>query len=291
MILIDYSGITMPIVFTMSKGTIELEKMRHMILNTLRMYNVKYRRDYGQMILCLDGGSWRKRVLKEYKASRKSGREESSIDWDKVWEILNVVRDELIEYMPYPVVAVKDAEADDVIATLVKSTQSFGQHERVMIVSSDKDFIQLQKYGNVSQYSPITRKMLKDPNPVNYCFEHVLRGCGGDGVPNVLSDDNTFITEGKRQTPLRKKLIEEWKQAGKENLKDVMDEKTYRNYCRNLICIDFDHIPEEIQDQIMSEYRHASEIASKNEAKVLNYLISNKMKMLVGSCSEFFTTP
>lgn len=52
-------------------------------------------------------------------------------------------------------------EADDIINSLVEYTQEFGNYEKVMIISGDKDFAQLQKYSNVDQYSPITKSLLK----------------------------------------------------------------------------------------------------------------------------------
>jgi 5'-3' exonuclease len=102
--------------------------MRHIILNSLRMYNLKYREKYGQLILAVDSGSWRKEYYPEYKASRKKNRDSSSLDWKEIFSIINTVRDEITEHMPYPVLAAPRAEADDVIATLVESTQEFGSH-------------------------------------------------------------------------------------------------------------------------------------------------------------------
>jgi 5'-3' exonuclease len=259
------------------------DMLRHLILNSLRCYNTKYRAKYGQMVLACDGGSWRNRVFAEYKASRKTNREASTIDWKSVFEIFNKVRAEIIEHMPYKVVYVPGAEADDIIATLVESTQEFGNTEDVMIVSADHDFIQLQKYKNVSQFSPSTKKLVTDKNPRKYLLEHIFRGDGGDGVPNVLSDDDTFITD-KRQKPLKAKMIDEWI-ANYSRLKEIMSDELYRNYYRNLRVIDLSYIPDDITSAIMTEYN--AQVDTPN-SKVLAYLISKRCKQLISCAAEFF---
>lgn len=182
----------------------------------------------------------------------------------------------------------KMLNADDIIATLVKETQEFGQHEPVMIVSGDKDFIQLQKYNNVEQFSPVQKKLVTDPRtPEQYLFEHICRGDSGDGIPNVLSEDRTFV-DGGRQTPVRKKRLDEWYESHRssKDMVDVMDNETYRNYIRNKSLIDFDYIPDDVVSNI--EYAWTT-TPKKTNGKVLNYLISNRCTNLIGCVDEFFT--
>jgi 5'-3' exonuclease len=207
------------------------------------------------------------------------------MDWKSIFESINKVRDEIDEYLPFPVMQVSNAEADDVIATLVETTQEFGNHEKVMIISADKDFIQLQKYDNVQQFSPLTKKLVKDTNPHKYLFEHVVRGDSGDGVPNVLSGDDVFVSES-RQTPLRAKKIEEWYKASRNgDMKEILDEQTYRNYIRNKSMIDLSQIPEDVSSRIREEY-DKKEV--KPNGKVLNYLITRRCSQLVACAEEFF---
>lgn len=286
MVIVDYSGIAIASVFSQLKSDkVEESFIRHLILNTLRMYNVKYRAKYGRMILACDGGSWRKDVYPEYKAGRRKNREESTLDWTEIFRILNKVQDEIAEYLPYNIIKIHGCEADDVIATLVTSTQEFGQYEPVMIISADKDFIQLQKYDNVQQFSPMTKKMVSDKNPAKYLFEHIVRGDGGDGVPNILSADDVFVS-GTRQTPVTAKKIETWYSAYKTgSLQSVMDSNTYRNYIRNCKVIDLDQIPEDIKRNIEHTY---NTLPQKGNGKVLNYLISNRCNQLVSCAEEFF---
>jgi 5'-3' exonuclease len=175
-------------------------------------------------------------------------------------------------------------EADDIIGTLTMQTQEFGKHEPIMIVSSDKDFIQLQKFSNVKQFSPIQKKMVTDSNPRQYLWNHILRGDSGDGIPNVLSDDDTFIEEGKSQSPLRQQKIDTWIENA-DNLKEHMDETTYRNFQRNKKLIDLTDIPEHLQQLIINTYDEQS-LAPK--MKVLNYLIKKRCNQLIEVVEEFY---
>ena len=282
MILVDYSGIAMGALFARGGGD-EEPLIRHFILNSLRMYNVKHRDEYGRMIICGDGGSWRKDYYPEYKASRKTSREKDSRDWDKIFNTFTNVRNEISEHLPFDVIHEFGVEADDIIATLVQETQEFGKHEPVMIISADKDFIQLHKHGNVKQYSPITRKMVSHEDPVLYLREHIFRGDAGDGVPNVLSSDDTFIDEDKKQTPLSKKKIQTWLDDY-DNLENVMPSQAYRNYQRNKKVIDLEEIPQEVKAKILDKY---NSLKPTPNMKALNYLIVNRMNNLVESVGDF----
>ena len=201
MIIIDYNGIAIGNIIT-QKLDIQEDLIRHMILNTIRMYNKKFRDKYGSVVIACDSSSWRRDYFPNYKFKRREGREEdkSSINWNEVFRIINQVRDEIRDNFPYKVLHIDKCEADDIIATVVEQTQEFGQYEDVMIVSADKDFIQLHKHDNVRQYSPMTKKFIEDKNPRTYIAEHIFKGDSSDGVPNVLSPDNTFV-DGIRSLP------------------------------------------------------------------------------------------
>lgn len=283
MIIIDYSQISIASFYAQPNAELSEDFLRHMILNTIRMYSHKFKSEYGEIVLACDGGkSWRKGYFPQYKAHRKKAREDSGMDWNLFFQYLNQIREEIKENFPYKVIHLEHIEADDVIATLVKETQEFGKNEPVMIISSDKDFIQLHKYKNVKQFSPIQKKMVTDANPHLYLFEHVLRGDSGDGIPNVLSPDNTFV-DGLRQTPVTKKKIDAWLQKA-EDIKSVMDDEVYRNYQRNKLLIDLDMIPKDYSESIMFTYENQT-VAPR--ARILDYLIKKRCKMLVDSIQEF----
>ena len=282
MILIDYSGIAISNIFA-QKVTVSEDMVRHMILNSLRMYNLKYRKEYGQMVLACDGGSWRREIFPQYKANRKTSRDASGLDWKEFFRILGMVRDEVKEHLPYKVIHIQNVEADDVIGTLTEKTQNFGEHEPVMIISADKDFIQLQQYPNVRQFSPMTKAFVKENKPFKYLYEHIMRGDSGDGIPNVLSPDNTFVDK-IRQKPISTKKIEQWI-ASYDNLDKVMDVATYRNFQRIRALIDLSKVPHDKKALIINTFESV-----KPNSNVLNYLISKRCTQLIECAEEFNNT-
>ena len=282
MIIIDYSGIAMaPVVMGQARYDDE-NLLRHMILNSIRMYRQKFKK-YGEVVIVADaGGNWRKDIYPEYKFKRKANREKSKIDWDEAFRIMSMVRDELKENFPYKVIHEWGCEADDVIAELVHYTQEFGNHEEVMIVSADHDFIQLQRYDNVKQFSPNTKKFVKSDDPQQYRLEHFLKGCSGDGVPNVLSDDDTFAVEGKRQNTLSKK-----KKEALLNDPQSLGEQVYRNYQRNKKMIDLidTACPQSVRSSIINNFE--SQNKRENRGKVFPYLVSKNCRLLLENVQEF----
>ena len=278
MILLDYSQIVIANVM-MNKGSMSEDFVRHAVLNTIRMYHHKFREEYGQLIVCCDAkDNWRKDVFKYYKAQRKTTRDKSDFDWVELYRILHIVREEISENFPYKVVYIEGAEADDIIATIVMKRN---EQKPVLILSSDKDFVQLQKYKNVDQYSPLTKKFLNTDNPNTFLREHILRGDTSDGVPNFLSSDDTFVVTDKRQTPLSKKKVSVWAELEP----DVFCQgEQLRNYRRNEMLIDFTKIPEWLQINIEDEYDNQPEVG---RSRLFNYFIKYKLKNLMEHINEF----
>ena len=283
MILVDFSAIAVANIAVQKLN--EEDMIRHMILNTLRMYRTKYKDKYGELVLACDGpNNWRKTFYPEYKANRRKGREESTFDWDAAFTIMNNVREEIKENFPYKVLHLDGCEADDIIATIVEYTnEEFGAYEDIMIISGDKDFVQLQKYGNVSQFSPVQKKSLVEKNPRAFLMEHIMRGDASDGVPNVLSGDDVFIT-GARQKPLSKKKLD----TLIEDLNDgelLYAASWYRNYQRNERLIDLSQTPSDLKNNIIQEF--TTQDQWKNKASVFPYLINKRCNQLIESVQEF----
>jgi len=279
MIIIDMNQITLASVmmnFHMTKSDeLEEDMIRHMILNSIRMYRTMFKEEYGEVVLTYDSRHyWRRDIFPQYKQNRKKSRENDSKDWNKIFGLLNDIKSEFKEILPYKYVEVYGAEADDIIGTLCKEYQD----QKTMIVSGDKDFIQLQKYKNVKQYSPILKKMVNGHNPNTYIKEHILKGDSSDGVPNVLSPDHTFV-EGLRQRPLSKKKIEAWL-----NSETGMSEEVKRNYQRNHKLINLDNTPDDLQKLILDTFNEAP---SGDRSKILTYFIENKLKELTDSIGDF----
>jgi hypothetical protein len=261
-----------------TNAEIEENMVRHMVLNSLRSYKVKFGVDYGEMVIACDNTNyWRKKVFPYYKANRKKNQEKSELDWKQIFECLNNIRAELKKYFPYRVIDIESAEADDIIATLVKE---YYVTEDILILSGDKDFIQLHTFNNVKQYDPVRKKWIAHNDPNRYLDEHILKGDSGDGVPNVLSPDNCFVT-GDRQKPLTQKKIDALIELG---LDGKFDHPNFRNYIRNKSLIDLSLIPQEISEKILKSYEEQS---TKSRDKMFNYFIANKLKHLMEHISDF----
>jgi len=264
-----------------TNAQLEENMVRHMILNSIRSYRVKFSDEFGELVIACDNTNiWRKKVYPYYKANRKKNLENSEMDWKAIFDCLSKIRSELKEYFPYKVIDVESAEADDVIGTLVgKFGTELNTGEKILILSGDKDFIQLHTYANVSQYDPTRKKWIKHSDPVRFLQEHVLKGDAGDGVPNILSDDDTFVS-GKRQKPMTVKRIEEFLKQDP----NLYDGKIFKNWQRNKELIDLTNTPDYIREKVLTQFNEQN---GKNRSKLLNYFIANKMKHLMEHLSEF----
>jgi len=283
MIIIDLSQVMIATLMAQlgnhTNAGVDENLLRHMVLNSIRANKLKFAAEYGEVVIAADDKrSWRREVFPYYKANRKRDRDASELNWNLIFEALNKIREELKTVFPYRVIQVDGAEADDVIATLVKNRKH--DFEKVLILSGDKDFQQLQQYANVKQYSPVLKKYITCKNPEVFLKEHIIRGDAGDGIPNFLSADDTFIT-GSRQKPISSKKVEAWVTA---NPMQFCTEDMLRGYKRNQILVDFEYIPRNIEVAVMEEYERQS---NKDRSQLFNYFIANKLKNLVEAINDF----
>ena len=289
MILIDFTQIALgSLMVSLNRGaTLDETLVRHIVLNSLRYYRTRFKEEYGELIICCDNKHyWRRDYFPNYKINRKKDREASGHDWNIIFTLLNKIRDELKENFPYKVIDVHGAEADDIIGTLVKRGNLGG---KCLIVSSDKDFIQLHKFS-VDQYSPVTKKMINGKDPKNYLREHILKGDRSDGIPNIFSPDDTFIT-AKRQKPMRKVMLSElteamnkWEPEKLFQLAKCPRDTWIRNWQRNETLIDLSKIPQDIMGEILKEYENVNVTGRDN---LFNYFMKNRLNTLVENIGEF----
>ena len=280
MILIDLNQVCIANVLQEVKQLKKIEPLlvKHMILSTLLFYRRKFKDQYGELVICCDSKrSWRKDVFPFYKANRKTNRQKDDIDWSGIFEVINSLTDDLVNHFPYSVIQVDQAEADDIIGTLVKNYYREG---KIMIVSSDKDFLQLQKYYNVFQYSPIQKKNLQITDPCKYIKEHIMKGDRGDGIPNFLSDDDTYVTD-KRSKKILKTKLEAWKNLDPT---EFCNEKMMRGWKRNQQLVDLSHTPQDIKQKIVDQY---DTYEYNQRDKLLNYFIKNKLRNLTEHIGDF----
>lgn len=279
MILIDFTQTiiaSLMVNLKRNEGEISEDFLRYLILNSLRNYQKRYGPTYGQIVLCTDAGNpWRRDFFPLYKAGRKKARDNDNNDWKLIFDTLQIVKDEIRENFPYHYMYVPNCEADDIIAVL---TQRFHKEQDILIVSGDKDFQQLLKFDNVTQYSPNRNDFITpEGGAEHFLKEHILKGDKGDGIPNILSNDDC-LDLGIRQTPLRKPILDKYLRISVEK-----DDKYFRNYIRNKTLIDLDCIPNEIVNGINDEFDNTSPV----QGKVYDYLREKRITQLLDNIGDF----
>ena len=259
MIIIDMNQMMISNLMTqIKKAVLDENLVRHLILKNLSKYEKEYEGEYGEVVLAYDSKHyWRRDYFPYYKWSRKKDRKKSGLNWNSIFDLLNQIKNEIKENFHYKVVEVDGAEADDVIAVLCKHKKP---KEKILILSGDKDFIQLHRYPGVKQYNPVTKRFVTSENPWTYIRQHVIKGDKSDGIPNFLSCDDTFV-KGIRQRPISQKKLNVWVKQDPSVF--CKSEEEYETYMRNLTLIDADYIPEDIQLDILKEYDSLNKIEKK----------------------------
>lgn len=257
--------------------------LRHMILVTLRSYRKKFSAEYGEMVICCDNKNyWRKKIFLHYKAKRREDQDKSEMDWNAIYRYMSAIKQEIKDNFRYPVIEVDGVEADDIIATMVMNDaiQHNTDSVNILILSRDKDFIQLHRFPHVKQFDPISDTWVKNADPIAYLKEHIIRGDRGDGIPSFLSPDDVFIT-GTRQKSITKAKFESWM---KQKPEEFCDETTLKYYKRNQALIDLTKIPDDIHNSIMAEYINQ---LNKPKGNLMEYFMKHKLKNLMGSIGDF----
>lgn len=252
--------------------------LRHMVLNSIRSYVKKFKNEYGELVICADAGNvWRKETFPYYKANRAKNKEESPLDWVSIFRSLNKIREELKEFFPYRTLHIDRCEADDIIGTLANK---FGNTEKVLVLSGDHDFIQLQENLHVKQYNPVHDKWITHNRPDLYLKEHIIRGDTGDGIPNVLSADNCLVLKIRQKSIMQKKLDIWLKQKPEE----FLDSDQLRYYERNRLMVDLSNVPVDLQDLIYNEY---DQQANKDRKNLMSYFMEHRLKNLLENITDF----
>jgi len=287
MILVDLNqvllaGLMAQIANQKPKLKLEEDLIRHMVLNIIRTHLKNFRKEYGEVVLCADNRKyWRKEFFPFYKAHRKKAREKSDLDWHLIFDMLAKFKVELKENFPYKVIDVEGAEADDIIGTLAPRAV---MHEDVLIISSDGDFLQLQMYNNksqhkIKQYNPAQKKFLVSEDPLKELKMKIINGDKGDGIPNIISSGDTFVT-GQRQKRMTEQKMEKYLKEEYVNY----DTNANTGFARNQVLIDLRNIPGEIKTKIINTYE---ETKPASKGKILDYFIANKLKNLMDVIEEF----
>jgi len=244
---------------------------KSLVLNGL-LYAIKENQSDKVIIANESKNNWRKDFYSEYKATRKKAREDSPIDFDEFFPILNEFIIELKDlFKNVYFIQVDRCEGDDIIAVLTKKYGNNKEYE-IELISTDKDFVQLQKFDNFKQFTPIKKEYLKSLNPKRDLEIKILTGDKSDNIPNVKYRCGVKTAE---------KMINE----GLTELET--DEDIRKNYIRNKKIIDFDLIPDDIQDSIIKEYENY-DIQPLDGAKIWEWL-DGKFPKLYEDWNIFFT--
>lgn len=257
--------------------------IRHLVLGYILKYVKKFRPTYGSdVVIATDNKNyWRKKLFPPYKAHRAKQRQVSKYDWKLIFDAIHNLKNEFYGTLPYKIIDIEGAEADDIIAVLAKYSSSTVK-EKTLIISSDMDFIQLQKYPGVDQFVPKKKSFLKVDNPVLYLKEHIIRGDKDDGIPNILSNDDVFISGGRQKSIMTAKL-QEWVKFPR--IEDFCTtEEMVRNYHRNTGLIDLDQIPLDIETSIMDRYQ-TCEVGNKK--KMMDYFYDKGAVNLIQFLGDF----
>lgn len=297
MILLDYSQVIFGQVhmdLARNKGTISPDLIRHLVLNQIGTLNTKFRDQYGRMVICIDsftGQYWRKQFFEYYKWKRKEDRKKSDIDWDTLFPVMDQIRSEVIEQVPLLTLEVEGYEADDLIAILA---QEF-RNEKTLIISSDGDFKQLQRYSHISQWSPQTRKFVKCDDPDFYRFEHIIRGDAGDGIPNIYSPRDFFPRKAEGELSRQKsvfsdKVEEMWKACRQgATIDGLLTEEEAERFRENKTLVDLVETNPEwsVHDEVIEAFFEAIEKHNNTRFNLYGYMMKNRLRRLMENLEEF----
>jgi len=263
-----------------------INNVRHVAFSNILMYKKKYHKTHGTPVICVDSKPyWRELVFQHYKKNRDDSRDKSKIDWKMFSKSFKQVIEDMHGHLPYPIIDVSRCEGDDVICVLTQYAHA--RKDPVMIISSDKDMIQLQSmYSQVKQYSPAIGKLLSSSGSDYDILTHIIKGDASDGIPNIFSPDDIFINRaGRRQKVVTKKMLEEvhalddpleWKRLNKDEV---------AKFKRNKLLIDATMIPERLKTRIIETYE--SELAKKKPNRMRSFCITNRMGTLLESTQAF----
>jgi len=279
MILLDLSQVLYSTIMAGMRDTnvIDEDFLRHIALNCIRANYHKFKNEYGRLIIATDAKeNWRKKIFPYYKLSRARAKNKSLLDWPRIHQIMDTLREELTEYFPYPVIQVDGAEGDDIIAALCFNTPA----ETILILSEDKDFAQLQFMQNIKQYGPIRKRWIEVNNPVAFLKEHIIRGDASDGIPNILSRDSVFATSGNqgRMTQPRFDMFMTCEPEQYEN-------EHQRNFFRNQQLINLANAPTVLHQAILAATE--TQTQKNNKGKLFNYFMDKNLKHLMQDIGDF----
>lgn len=253
-------------------GDINYDMLEYLVFNSISSLLFKER--VNEVILALDSKSWRKLIYPNYKADRKKKKEESKINWDEFHNWKHNFLDEVKNNLPFKVLYINKAEADDIIGTLVLNDRL----KDCVIVSMDSDYLQLCNKCRI--YNPIKKEYRTPVNPEKFLFEAAVLGQKKDYISN--SRTPLDWPDWKKRPPFGEKGLE--KLLLNNELDSFLDteisyffknEETQEEYSStilprklyelNLKLIDLKCTPNVIKDAILNQYDTYTMDANPND--------------------------
>lgn len=264
-------------------SNVTLSDVRHYFLRLIVESMKKHTAEYGKdVVLAFDSlkGYWRKDEFPFYKFKRKDAKANMPFDMEFAKDCADALFHEMDERTHLRAVRVDNAEGDDVIASIVMAygiergeIVDAGNMPNFLIVSSDEDFLQLQRFQAVDQWASIRKTYVRTDDAKRALFDKIVRGDDGDSVPNVTSEDDIYVTKARRQTPITQKKLDAWYE---EYMRTGQPPEAITTYWdRNRKMIDFSQIPALIQGQIVEAYTSAKRTSKMD---FLGYMTEKKVK-------------
>jgi 5'-3' exonuclease len=260
--------------------------LRHMIMDSVRMNVAQFKSFNKPVVIASDGrASWRKDIFKYYKFKRPEERAKlaPNVDWKVIYELITEIVDDFEKNFPFVCVRNNRAEGDDIVGALVKHYHAQNQFDGIMIISGDKDFKQLHYDSRIRQYSPVLKDYVKSEGAEIERKKIILSGDRLDGVPNVLSPDNSFADKIRQRKLMPKIKAELMAYASPDDIREAVIK---RNYYRNMVLTDLNMTPKDIRADIIEQFE-----TKRNKLpptmKVFNYLVSKQLVELSSKAGDF----
>jgi len=216
------------------------------------MYKSLFRIDnVGEIVVAVDDHhSWRKIYWERYKESRKTKRDTDMVNWNDLFRHMDEFLINIRDYIPFKVLKVKNAEADDTVAVICMEGE-----DKYHIISTDEDYLQLSG-KNVIIYNPRKKEEVSCEDPEQFVVTKCLTGQSKDDIFNIKTPLDWGLTPesiGKRKPGFGPKSAEKVLKAGYEQW--LTENNLEERFHVNQVLIDFRKIPKVIRKRVMDAYR------------------------------------
>ena len=289
--LVDLSQIALATAMhTLKPGEkISLGLLRHIVLSSIKHNVLKFKKDgYSNVIIAMDNPTpsyWRREEAYYYKKNRQKSRDKIDFDWEGFFNSMKIISQEIKDNLPYIVSDIPKGEADDTIGVLAKYLSNAGH--KVLIISSDGDFTQLQKYKNIKQWSAIQKKYVevKGESPEYDLMVKILKGDKKDGIAGIKVRSDYWYThiEGERTPIIKTAFVKEMAESD-DPISLLSNEQEKERFLENKKLLDLDLVREDITKQILDNY---NTYKVKGRSRIYSYFVKSGLTKLLKDVGDF----